>query len=902
VAYVDPTDNTDAAHDDALVDPFGLIFDSQTGSPVNGARVRLIDANTGLAANVFGDDGVSRFPNEMVTGQNVTDQGGTQYSLPAGVFRFPLVAPGNYRLEVLPPGNYAFPTQRTIPDLQTLPNAPFRLQPGSFGQSFVTTAAPAVAVDIPLDPSGNTLLLRKSAGQQMATTGDFVQYTLTLQNTSEQGALNAVQVVDHLPVGARYRAGSLRLDGARVADPTVAADGSSFTYLQQRLEPGQTVTLRYVLEFTVAMHGMKDAINTAQAFAPGNVSSNQARALVRMNDELFSQKAFVVGRVFEGKCDEDGRTDAGVHNVRVYLEDGTYAITDDGGRFHFEGLNPGTHTVQLDKLTFPEYLELAPCTDRMGHAGRDYSQFAELKPGTLWRSDFVLRQKSAPKGDLQFSFNSALVGNAVEDGLAAHEAVVKVTGVSAGNTRVLVMLPEGLEYVRGSATVDGAKVTDSTEQVTGAGAAVISVTENVLVARLGEVPGGAERTLRFQTRATPAAGGVMALRASVLFDSPSKSGLRTQPVESQLSRGAARYGRSQLTFTPRFEVLKTELLPADEAALRSLIDTWRGAREISIRAIGHSDAQPISGRNRRVFADNYALSEARARTVADYLAAALNVPATRVQVEGHGSDQPLNNGSDPASLAANRRVDITIEGARFEANAPLEMAKAGGTAENIQTQGVVLRGAGAALAKAHRNTATADTQPRSQFIDVSTLSPGIRWLTPEADATPPIGAIKVAIQHEPKQTVELSINGHPVDVLNFDGVAVNDAETVALSRWRGVGLNDGDNKLVARILDSEGKQVWQAERLVHYGGGPVRAEVDKTASKLIADGRTHPVIALRMFDKYGKAARAGTMATFSVDSPYRSWWEVEQLDDNQILSHGASQPQVEVGPDGLAYV
>jgi hypothetical protein len=98
--YVDPSDSTDAAQADALVDPFGLVFDSQTGQPIEGARVRLLNADTGLAAAVFGDDGVSRYPSEMVTGQAVTDQGGTQYQLPAGVFRFPLVAPGNYRLEV----------------------------------------------------------------------------------------------------------------------------------------------------------------------------------------------------------------------------------------------------------------------------------------------------------------------------------------------------------------------------------------------------------------------------------------------------------------------------------------------------------------------------------------------------------------------------------------------------------------------------------------------------------------------------------------------------------------------------------------------------------------------------------------------------------------------------------
>ncbi len=168
----------------------------------------------------------------------MTDQGGTQYSMPAGVFRFPLVAPGTYRLEVLPPGSYSFPSQRTIADLQTLPDAPFRLQPGSFGQPFVVTAAPAVAVDLPLDANESVLVLRKTAGQQIATTGDFVQYTLTLQNNGESGAFNNVQVVDRFPAGARFRAGSLRLNGARIADPAVAADGTSFTYTHPSLRRG----------------------------------------------------------------------------------------------------------------------------------------------------------------------------------------------------------------------------------------------------------------------------------------------------------------------------------------------------------------------------------------------------------------------------------------------------------------------------------------------------------------------------------------------------------------------------------------------------------------------------------------------------------------------------------------
>jgi uncharacterized repeat protein (TIGR01451 family) len=898
--YVDPTDATDMAQADALVDPYGLVFDSQTGLPVDGARVRLIDANTGLPATVFGDDGVSRYPSEMVTGQLVTDQGGTQYNLPAGVFRFPLVAPGNYRLDVLPPGNYSFPSQRTIADLQTLPAAPYRLQQGSFGNVFVVANA-HVGLDLPLDPSGETLLLRKSAGQQIASAGDFVQYTITLDNTSTSGAFVNVRIVDRLPAGARFRPGSLRLNGTRVADPVVAADGTGFTYTHARIDAGQSLTLRYVVEFTVAMRGAKDAINTARAYAPGNVASNEARALVRLNEELFSRTGFIVGRVFEGQCTNDGREDNGVANVRVYLEDGRYGITDENGRFHFEGLEPGTHTVQLDTLTIPDYLELAPCGDRMNHAGRAYSQFAELHAGTLWRSDFVLRQKAAATGDVQFRFESALLPDSNGDGLAGHTATVSVVGVPTGNTRAMFMLPAGFEYLPGSATVDGVKVTDAQDQVEGAGKAVVEATDGMVVARLGELAAGTTRVVRFETRSTAAANGALVVKALATFDTPSKSGLRTTAIESRLSRGAAKYATQSFTFTPRFEVLKTELLRSDENALRSLIDTWRGAREITIRATGHADAQPISGRNRRVFADNHALSKARAQVVADYLAAALNVPAARVHVDGRGSDEPVSAGKDAASLAANRRVDIVIEGARFEANAPLELAAAGGSAEKIPTLGVVLRGPAAPRQLTVRANLKPEAAAPTSF-DVEELSPGIRWLTPDADATPAIAAIKIAIQHEPKQKVELTVNGAPVDKLNFDGAMSNEAGTVALSRWRGVDLVDGENRFVARVIDANGQPVWKSERVVHYGGGAVRAEVDKALSKLVADGRSKPVIALRMFDKYGKPARAGTITRFSVDSPYRSWWEVEQLDDNQILSVGHREPQVDVKEGGIAYV
>ena len=75
-----------------------------------------------------------------------------------------------------------------------------------------------------------------------------------------------------------------------------------------------------------------------------------------------------------------------------------------------------------------------------------------------------------------------------------------------------------------------------------------------------------------------------------------------------------------------------------------------------------------------------------------------------------------------------------------------------------------------------------ETRTDSQVIDVSELQPGIGWLVPEDQSVAAIASIKLAIQHAPGQQVELTNNGVAVNALNYDGVTVNDARSVA---WTG---------------------------------------------------------------------------------------------------------------------
>ncbi len=105
---------------------------------------------------------------------------------------------------------------------------------------------------------------------------------------------------------------------------------------------------------------------------------------------------------------------------------------------------------------------------------------------------------------------------------------------------------------------------------------------------------------------------------------------------------------------------------------------------------------------------------------------------------------------------------------------------------------------------------------------------------------------------------------------------------------------------MATVRDADGGNETRLARHVHYGGGPVRAEFDRAASTLVADGRTRPVVVLRLFDAYGQPARAGTMGVFRVQAPYRTWQEVQALDDNPLLAVAGREPRFEVEAGGVA--
>jgi uncharacterized repeat protein (TIGR01451 family) len=188
--------------------------------------------------------------------------------------------------------------------------------------------------------AGGILWTTVAAGKSTVSAGDYLTYTITVENTSGATVPGTVVTTD-LPLGFRYEGGSTLMDGLSSPDPLAAPDGRSLAFSVGDIPPGSTVAITFVSRVGAgAKPGRAVASNIASS---GALLSNTALATVRITEELFRSRNVLMGRVVSGVC---GAVEAeGVSGIRIFLEDGTYVVTDDRGMYHFEGVRSGAHVV-----------------------------------------------------------------------------------------------------------------------------------------------------------------------------------------------------------------------------------------------------------------------------------------------------------------------------------------------------------------------------------------------------------------------------------------------------------------------------------------------------------------------------------------------------------------------------
>ncbi len=397
--YLDAFDSTEVSVDTAVVDPFGRVFDSYTGELLDDVRITIVDAGTGLPATILGLDGSGTFPSTVQTGIDVTDSSGITYPGDPGVFFFPILTPGTYQIRIDAPERYVFPSTRSPSEFTELANAPFQVSSSaSYGAPFTVTSSGPVNLDIPLDPNGE-LIVQKTAFEDQVAIGDFIGYTIEVENIGDIPAPYILR--DTLPIGFRFVAGSARRNGEVIDDPSIASDGRGLNFEDGVVLPGDKVLLTYLASVGPGAE-QGEAVNHVVALNRfGAALSNEAEAAVRVEDDFLTSRLTIVGRVAEAACQPDeawSRTimdGDGVAGVRLYMETGRYVVTDADGLFHFEGVRPGTHVVQVDEATLPPGYEPIVCEENTRYAGSALSKFVDAQGGTIWRANFYLRRTEA---------------------------------------------------------------------------------------------------------------------------------------------------------------------------------------------------------------------------------------------------------------------------------------------------------------------------------------------------------------------------------------------------------------------------------------------------------------------------------------------------------------------------
>jgi uncharacterized repeat protein (TIGR01451 family) len=445
---------------DLPIAPNGVAYNSVTRAPAAGVTLRLLSAATGttLPAACF-DDPAQQNQVTLVSGYYRFDLNFTDPACPSG---------GNYLIDVSPPPTgYIGTYSQIIPPTSGSSTAAFSVPacPGGVDDALAATAdycevqtsefAPTLAQrarsagtryhvhlkfdnnlipgssqiynnHIPVDPDlQGVLQISKTTPLLNVVRGQLVPYVITYKNVTDVPLFD-VSIVDRIPAGFRYVAGSARIDSKPV-EPAVA--GRELIWSDLAVDRQETHEMLVILAVGAGV-SEGEFVNRVQAvhMLTGSALSNEASATVRVVPDPTFDCTDVTGKVFDDAnrngLQEQG--EMGLAGVRVVSARGLNAITDAYGRFHItcavvpregrgsnfvlklddrtlpSGFRSSTNQVRVERATRGKALKFNFGASLHRVIGLDLAD-AVFEPGTTeiraqWRPRMELLMKELQKG------------------------------------------------------------------------------------------------------------------------------------------------------------------------------------------------------------------------------------------------------------------------------------------------------------------------------------------------------------------------------------------------------------------------------------------------------------------------------------------------------------------------
>ena len=110
----------------------------------------------------------------------------------------------------------------------------------------------------------------------------------------------------------------------------------------------------------------------------------------------------------------------------------------------------------------------------------------------------------------------------------------------------------------------------------------------------------------------------------------------------------------------RFDEGKADIKPAGQKILKQIAEILKEENNRLIRIAGHADSKPIGPSLKIYFPDNKALSEARAKSVAQFLIQESGMESDKLTTVGFGDRKPVASNATDSGREANRRVEIVL--------------------------------------------------------------------------------------------------------------------------------------------------------------------------------------------------------------------------------------------------
>ena len=519
------------------------------------------------------------------------------------------------------------------------------------GGTAVVTATGVVATD--------GIHLTKTASSDRLTVGEVVAFTVTARNDLTI-PLTGVTLSDAIPAGFKYMAGSARLTRAGIDGILGTPDDVTVTATVTGDRPiaigpldfatGESLRVTYVLAAgSGALQGIH--INTVTPLLSGAIAGNAATASVMLVSNPVLDECTIIGKVFDD-ANGNGRQDDGEDGVAgavVALDDGTYAVTDEHGRYHLPALKPGQRMLKLDRASLAAGAKVP----------RPVS-IVWLTPGLMATVDFAV---SSPRESTTIG-REGRFGRSI--GAETGFAPIEVTG----NSETLSVLVNGVQIplTTGDARLEldtlvpilqlagdrlNRSVDFSFEIQNSAKIAhwelVVQDKKQQPVHRLqgdGAPPPKISWDGKAKDGTIAIRGGVYEYYLEVVWDDGARSrgpvryfGVnRVQVISMQLTGEAFRSGGDELSAKAR-------------EILTSAAETIRKFPNEKIIIEGHTDAVGDD-------AYNLDLSRRRAQSALSYLVDNEKIPAERFELRAVGKQRPIASNAIEEGRRLNRRIEI----------------------------------------------------------------------------------------------------------------------------------------------------------------------------------------------------------------------------------------------------